>query len=108
MGKVLEFCNEFAMEINIKKISFFVINGDILDYEPLVFGELKIPYKSVYCYLGSFFTDDGKISSALEMHIKSKTADINKFTIFCAVNTSIPFYIKKQVSDSFLLSSLLY
>ena len=46
--------------------------------------------------------------SALKMHIKSKTADINKFTIFCAVNTSIPFYIKKQVFDSCLLSSLLY
>ena len=108
IAKVLEFCNEFDMEINIKKTSFFVINGDILDYEPLVFGELKIPYKSVYCYLGFFFTDDGKISSALKMHIKIKTADINKFIIFCAVNTSIPFYIKKQVFDSCLLSSLLY
>ena len=43
MAKVLEFCNEFGMEINIKKTSFFVINGDILHYEPLVFGELKIP-----------------------------------------------------------------
>ena len=108
MAKVLEFCNEFSMDIDLEETSFFVINGGGADHEPLVFSDLKIPYKSTYCYLGSFFTDDGKMSSAIKMHIKSKTADINKFTIFCDANTSIPFYIKKQVFDSCLISSLLY
>ena len=108
MKKVLEFCDEFCMDINIKKTSFFVINGEVPDFDPLVFNGLKIPYKSVYCYLGSFFTDDGKVSSALKNHVKSKIADINKFTIFCAVNTTIPFYIKKQIFDSCIISSLLY
>ena len=61
MAKVLEFCNEFSMDINLKKASFFVINGGGADHEPLVFNDLKIPYQSTYCYLGSFFTDDGKM-----------------------------------------------
>ena len=108
MKKVLEFCEQFDMEINVKKTSFFVINRRPDDCKPLVFGELKIPYKSTYCYLGSFFTDDGKISSVLKLHVKSRVSDINKFVIFCAVNTSIPFYIKRRIFQSCLLSSLLY
>ena len=108
MEKVIDFCNEYGMEINIKKTSFFVINGEEVDFIPLHFDDMKIPYKNMYCYLGSYFVDDGKESSALKYHIKSKTADMNKFIIFCAANTSIPFYIKKQVFDSCLLPSLLY
>ena len=61
MSKVLEYCRDFGMDINLKKTSFFVINRSTVDCEPLMFSNLNIPYKSVYCYLGSFFTDDGKI-----------------------------------------------
>ena len=85
MAKVLEFCNEYGMEINLKKTSFFVINGGELDYTPLECGEMNIPYKTVYCYLGSYFSDDGKVSSALKLHIKSKTADINSSPYFVLV-----------------------
>ena len=108
MRKVLEFCTEFGMEINVKKTSFFVINGESGDHEQMIFENLRIPYKSEYCYLGSYFTDDGKMSSSLQKHITSKTSDINKFTIFCAVNTTIPFYLKKQIFDSCLVTNLLY
>ena len=108
MTKVFEFCSEFGMDVNISKTSFFVINGNTHDREPLIFDQLRIPYKAMYCYLGSYFTDDGKISSSLKLHMKKKTADINKFIIFCTVNTTIPFYLKKQVFESCLLSSVLY
>ena len=36
IAKVLEFCNEFGMDINLKKTSFFVINGGVFDYESSV------------------------------------------------------------------------
>ena len=98
MAKVLEFCNEISMDINLQKTSFFIINGGGADHEHLVFSDLKIPYKSTYCYLGSFFTDDGKMSSAIKMHIKSKTADINKFTIFVLLIRQSLFTLKSRYS----------
>ena len=47
MEKVLEFCDEFGMEINRKKTSFFVINGEPNDQEQMVFEDLRIPYRQV-------------------------------------------------------------
>ena len=72
MKKVLEYCKEYGMDINVKKTSFFVINRSTVECEPLTFDNLKIPYKGDYCYLGSFFTDDGKISSVIKNTLKVK------------------------------------
>ena len=105
MEKVFEYWKEYGMDIiHVKKTLFSVINRSTVECEPLTFDNLTIPYKDNYCYLGSFFTADGKISSVIKKHIESKTPDINKFIIFCAVNTSIPFYIKNQVFDSCIIS----
>ena len=76
MEMVLLYCEKYGMDINLKKTSFSVINKSPSDCEPLVLNGISIPYKDNYCYLGSFFTDDGKTSSAIKKHIESKMSDI--------------------------------
>ena len=105
---ICKYCNDYGMDINLKKTSFFVINKDTNDTQEIICSGLKVPCKDHYLYLGSFFTDDGLISSCLKLHIQSKISDFNRFVIFCAANPSMPFYMKFRVFESALLSSLLY
>ena len=68
----------------------------------------KVDYCDKYLYLGSWFTDDGKIESALKLHEPAHQDTLNKFSIFCHVNTEMPFYCKSLVMDAAVTSSILY
>ena len=105
---VMNYCNEYGMCINVKKTKFFVINGTKVDKIPLVVQSTNICYSPNYLYLGAWFTDSGKLSDVLSLHEKSNQATINKFSIFCAANTQMPFVYKKLVFDAAVTASLLY
>ena len=96
------------MSVNVKKTKYFVINGTSADKIPLCVEGTKVCYSSQYLYLGAWFSDSGRPSDILALHEKSNQATVNKFSIFCAVNTQMPFIYKKLVFDAAVTSSLLY
>ena len=59
-------------------------------------------------YLGSWFTDDGRIDSVLKLHEPAHQGSVNKFTIFCHTNTEMPYYYKSLVMDAAVTSSVFY
>ena len=105
---VIQYCQEFGMHLNIKKTKYFVVNGTSNDRTPLDVEGITISYSTQYLYLGAWFTDSGKMSDIIQLHEKSNQATVNKFSIFCAANTQMPFIYKKLVFDAAVTSSLLY
>ena len=105
---VIEYCKDFGMEINTKKTKYFVINGSRTDRMELEVDGVNVGYCSRYLYLGAWFTDSGKISDVIKLHEKDNQATLNKFSVFCAANTQMPFKYKKLVFDAAVMSSLLY
>ena len=105
---VLDYCGEYGMELNIKKTKFFVVNPQANDKAPLCTKGKIVDYCEKYLYLGSWFTDDGKIESALKLHEPAHQDTLNKFSIFCHVNTEMPFYCKSLVMDAAATSSIFY
>ena len=103
-----EYCDLYGMVINEKKTKFFVINGEMKDKESLNVNDIKVDYCHKYLYLGAWFTDDGKMKSVLEQHEIQGTSAINKFSMFCVNNTTMPFTYKKKVFSAALTASLLY
>ena len=105
---VLNFCEEFGMEINEKKTKFFVINSEENDKRPLNLKGKTIGYSEKYMYLGSWFTDDGKPETALKLHELDYQSSVNKFAIFCHTNTVMSYYYKSLVFDAAIVSSIFY
>ena len=105
---VLNFCDEYGMEINEKNTKFFVINAEANDKRPLSLNGKTIGYNKNYKYLGSWFTDDGLTESALKLHEPDHQRCVNKFAIFCHTNTVMPYYYKSLVMDAAVVSSVFY
>ena len=105
---VLQYSNEFGMGINVKKTKFFVINGSEHDKIPIQVDSVKICYSPSYLYLGAWFTESGKMKDVIALHEKANQATLNKFAIFCAADTNMPFKYKKMVFDAAVTASLLY
>ena len=103
-----DFCDQTGMVINESKTKFMVINGSKCDKNSITIDGVNVTHTDTYVYLGSPFTEDGKISHVLNLHIESRTKQLNKFKLFCAKNSMMPFYIKKKVLEAALYSSLLY
>lgn len=105
-----EYCKEYGMRINSAKTKFFVINGGLGDKEPFSVGgtSMKVEHCDSYMYLGSPFTCDGSVSSAVKVHAKNKLCHVLKFISFLKKNNDIPFIVKRRVFDAALLSSLVY
>ena len=91
------------MIINEKKTKLFVINGQECDRQSLLSGEVNVNYVSEYLYLGAW-----KSESAVARHVVASETIVNKFAIFCARNTQVPFIYKRIVFDAAVMSSLLY
>ena len=102
------FCEKYGMIINESKTKLMVINGSGNDKEPITVNNLVITHCDIYTYLGSPFTSDGSISSAIKIHAKEKMAHFHKFIAFLDKNYELPFVIKKRVFDACLLSAMLY
>ena len=108
MKIVLKYCNEYGMVLNSKKTKFYVINGTSADRTPLLVNDISIDYTHKYMYLGAWFSDDNKIDTIMKLHEAGCEATVNKFAVFCASNTDMPFIFKQQVLDAAITSALLY
>jgi len=105
---LVQFCKKYGMVINESKTKLMVINGTIIDKQPIVVNNLSICHCDTYIYLGSPFTSDGTLSTAVKSHVQEKMAHFHKFIAFLDKNRDLPFIIKKRVFDACLLSALLY
>ena len=105
---VRQFCRESGMVLNEKKTKFFVVNGEEGDKQCLETNEVKASYSHRYLYLGAWFTDTAKMDHIMALHEISGEAVVNKFSIFCAGNTQMPFIYKKKVFDAAVMTSLMY
>ena len=103
-----DFCQTYGMKVNQSKTKFFVIGGSPGDSHPLTVGDLVIESCNSYTYLGSIFTCDGLVTSAVKAHAQSKMSQVLKFISFLKKNNDIPFVVKRRVFDAALMSSLLY
>lgn len=105
---LLRYCAESGMKINQSKTKFMVVNGDLEDRQPVTLGDFAIQNCESYVYLGAIFTQDGKLASTIEAHCKSKQPHVLKFAGFVAKNCDFPFWIKRKVMESALMSAILY
>ena len=103
-----KYCSDYGMSVNQSKTKFFVINGGRADAEPLVVGSLVVEHCDKYVYLGSPFTSDGSVSSAVKTQATLKMPHVLKFVSFIKKNNDIPFVVKKRVFDAALMSTLIY
>ena len=94
--------------MNELKTKFMVINGTKKDREEFSCKNVIVKHAPSYIYLGTPFTEDCKIRSVLELHLKTRVADLNKFKIFCRTNTTMPFQYKKKVLQAVIIQSLFY
>ena len=85
-----------------------VINGNNVDREPIIVNNLTIKHCDKYIYLGSPFTADGSLATAIKVHAQEKMAHFNKFISFLHKNNHLPFVIKKRVFDACMISAILY
>ena len=103
-----QFCTRYGMLINEGKTKLIVINGDMNDRQPLLVENLIINHCDKYIYLGSPFTADGSLASAIKIHTQEKMSHFYKFVAFLDKNNDLPFVIKKRIFDACLLSTILY
>ena len=105
---VCEFCEEYGMKVNEDKTKFFVINGQAGDADPMYVNGLSVYQCDSYVYLGSPFTCDGSVSSAVKLHAQNKLCHVLKFVSFTRKKNDIPFIVKRRLFDAALMSSLVY
>ena len=103
-----EFCSRSGMVINASKTKFMVINGNVKDREPLVYGNIVVQNWDSYIYLGAVFTQDGSTETSVSEHLLSKHPHVLKFNAFITTNVDFPFWIKQKVFHAALLSTILY
>ena len=109
LGILSEFCSRSGMVINVSKTKFMVINGNVKDREPLVYGNIVVHNCDSYIYLGAVFTQDGSTETSVSEHLLSKQPHVLKFNAFITKHVYFPFCIKQQkVFDAALLSTILY
>jgi len=107
--KVLhEFCQNAGMVINADKTKFMVINGNDDDKASLELDGMNISNCDAYTYLGSVFTQDGSIPTAVRKHCKAKTSHVLKYEAFVWKNPEMPFMVKKSVLSAAVTSAILY
>lgn len=79
------------MMINEKKTKFFVIRGTQVDPVPFITGDSETNYIHNYLYLGACITDDVKMKTVMALHETMSETHLNKFAIFCAANSNMPY-----------------
>ena len=105
---VIQYCKDYGMIINTKKTKYFIINGSENDKTNLEVEGISVRYSPMYLYLGAWFTESGKMVDILTLHEKDNQATFNKFAIFCAANSNMPFKYKMLVFEAAVTASLLY
>ena len=67
---------------------------------------IVVKHTKLYIYLGSPFTENGNINTVINLHMKSRTKDLNKFKIFCKKNETMPYILEKKVLEAVIISSV--
>ena len=70
--------------------------------------DITVKHNLSYIYLGSPFTENGRINDVIKLHFKTRAKDLNKLRIFCKKNETMPYVFKKKVLEAMIVSSLLY
>ena len=105
---LMKFCEKYGMVVNELKTQMMVINGVAADRQDFVVSGVVVKHTTSYIYLGSPFTENGKLKDVIQLHVKSRLKDLNKFKIFCKVNVTMPYQYKKKVLQAAIISSLVY
>jgi len=106
MSILLEFCNDYGMKVNMSKTKFFGINVGPREREPFHVHGVTVQWCDRYTYLGSVFTSEGSLSSAIAAHAQVKMCHILKFISYVKKNVDTPFYVKKRLFNAALMSSV--
>ena len=69
---------------------------------------MRVKSYKYYVYLGTPFSSDGLTSSSIKINANLKMCQALKFVSFCYKNNDIPFYVKKKIFHSAVVSSLIY
>ena len=88
------------MRVNLKKTKFMVINGNAEERLPFSYKSITVNNASNYLYLGSWVTETGRIGDAIKLHKEHNGNLVNKFSIFCSANTTMPFRVKRAATRS--------
>lgn len=91
LSLLTDYCSDYGMIINQSKTKFMVINGSHDDVEPLLVNDIIVEHCNMYVYLGSPFTSDGSVSSAVKAHATLKMPHVLKFVSFIKKNDDIPY-----------------
>ena len=105
---LMTFCKKYGMFINQTKTQMMVINGTKEDRLDFTVYSITVKHTTSYVYLGSPFTENGKMKDVIKLHVKSRGKDLNKLRIFCKKNETMPYLFKKKVLEAAIISSLLY
>ena len=105
---LMSFCEKYGMVVNELKTQMMVINGVAADRYDFTVSGVVVKNTSTYIYLGSPFTENGKMNDVIKLHVKSRMKDLNKFKIFCKKNETMPYQFKNKVLMAAIISSLLY
>ena len=62
---LMKFCEQYRMEVNEIKTKLMVVNGNQKDREEFICMGLTVKHAESYIYLGSPFTEDGKIQNVI-------------------------------------------
>ncbi len=103
-----QFCKDYGMTVNNDKTKFFVVNGEHGDEDTIHVNSLAIEHCRCYSYLGSPFTNDGSVSSAVKAHSAAKLCHVLKYVSFVTKNNDLPFVVKRRVFEAALMSAVLY
>ena len=103
-----KYCKGYGMSVNNSKTKFFALNCSLGERVPFITEQITVEWCDRYTYLGSLFTSDGSLSSALSAHAEAKVCHILKFVSFLKKNRDIPFQVKFKVFNAALMSSVLY
>ena len=102
------YCDTHGMKVNMTKTKFFAVNGDNDDKQPIKVDDIVIESCDRYVYLGSPFSADGSVSTAIKIHAENKLCHVLKFVAFVHKNNDAPFNVKLKVFHAALMSTLLY
>ena len=88
------------MLLNATKTKFVVIKGSDKDKEPLSVEDWEIHNCSQYTYMGSIFTQDGKVLSSIQAQCNAKLPHAIKYEAFVKKNCDAPFSVFESALDS--------
>ncbi len=91
------------------KLLLCVINGGPGEDESFEMGEVRGFWCRQYVCLGSVFTCDGSVTSAIAAHAQAKMCHMCHILKFSVLknNFEVPFYVKHRVFEAALMSSVL-